>query len=326
MSESTGYSISNGTFKMDKDFVYNKDINIKTAILSMKKIDNYNNFPFVVKVMLNNQTVTKFMFQSKSIFPSVPKDGATGQPAISICEPQYENTFLELWNDIEVSMSNTIKNYNDRLKDGEMPVQPYCPIFDFDSEKWVKDAKKYKLKNKKDKQKYNKGIQFQIYFDNETGVYNSLIKMIEDPNKPSKFTYLSSNIPLTRETLLGYGNSKVLVTKEPKYNLFRNVYGKSYNDMLKLTDEQLSSYNELVSVSNFYDSLSRKIGHLMLVNIGDIKSNLGRDYSAWKLILSTLYVTPRHDRTEEGIDECDRVLAEMGDEPTVDQVDNDLED
>jgi hypothetical protein len=208
-------------------------------------------------------------------------------------------------------MKHTIDAYNAKLKDNEMPIQSYAPIFDFESDKFKKSAKMYQLKHKKEKQKYNKGIQFQVYFDKETGVYNSLIKMFEDPNNIRKFTYLSSNIPLTRETLLGYGQSKTLITKEPRYNLFKNVYGKSYNEMLKLSDDELSQYNELVSTSNFYESLSRKIGHLLLVTIGDIKSNLGRDYSAWRLIVSTLYVTPRHDRAEEGIDECDNLLQTM---------------
>lgn len=327
MSESTGYNIVNGTFRMEKNFIYNKGIDIKTSIVSMKKRDSFDNYPFVVKVMLNNQTVTKFMFQSKPIFPSVPKDGAKGGPSISISEPQYENTFLELWNDIEISMSKTINEYNSKIKDSAMPIQPYYPIFDFKSEKWVKDAKKYKLKHQKDKQEYNKGMQLQIYFDKDTGVYNSLIKMIEDPDKPNKFTYLTSNIPLTHETLVSYGNSKTLTTKEPRYNVFKNVYGKSYNEMLKLDDGEVSQYNELVSISNFYESLSRKIGHLVLVNIGDIKSNLGRDYSSWKLIMSTLYVTPRHDRNEAGLDECDEVL--MSAAPQAEQIetqDDELED
>lgn len=311
MSESVGYSIRNGTFSMTKEFVYNKDIDIKTSILSMKKMDSHDNFPFAVKIMLNNQTVTKFMFQSKSVFPAIPKEGALGKPTISICEPQYENTFLELWNDIEISMAKTIEAYNSKVKGDDMTINTYYPIFDFKSAKWIKDAKNYKLKHKKEKKEYNKGIQFQVYFDNETNVYNSLIKMIEDPNKPNKFTYLSSNIPLTRETLLSYGSSKLLITKEPKYNIFKNVYGKTYNEMLRLTDEQLSQYNELVSADNFYESLSRKIGHLILVTIGDIKSNLSRDYSSWKLTLSTLYVTPRHDRNEEGLDECDELLMSL---------------
>lgn len=311
MSESTGYNLANGTFIMTKDFVYNRDINIKTGILSMKKMDAHNNFPFVIKLMLNNQTVTKFMFQSKNIFPSAPKEGGIGGPTISISEPQYEGTFLELWNDIEVSMSKTIEDYNTKVKGDDMVINSYYPIFDFKSTKWIKDAKNYKLKHKKEKVEYNKGIQFQIYFDKDTGVYTSLIKMLEDPDKPNKFTYLSSNTPLTREVLIGYGNSKALITKEPKYNLFKNVYGKSYNEMLKLTDDELSRYNELISKDNFVDSLSRKIGHVILINIGDVKSNLSRDYSSWKLMLSTLFVTPKHDRAEEGFDECDDLLLSM---------------
>ena len=127
---------------------------------------------------------------------------------------------------------------------------------------------------------------------------------------------------LTKEKLIKYGTSKPFINKQVQYNVIRQVYKKTYNELLAMSNEQLSQYNELVDYTNFKTSFSKMHGHMLSVGIADIKSNKGRQYSGWKLILNATYLTPRHNAAEEAIDECEELLRTT----QVIQQDDEIED
>ena len=320
MSESTGFNIDNKILKIKENFKYTKDFNITATITGMKNIDDFGNFPFTVVIKLNGQTVTSIMLKNVIIFPSDPNanqksnnnnNNNTGGPSLSVAFKQFEGTAVELIADIQAAVS---KATLEEISKGNEHLTPYYSELDFTSPKWIEDSRKYKVKHKKDKKEYNKGFQLQVYFDKQTEVLNMPIKEYPNPHNLREITHLTGPKPLTKSTLDYYGSSDALIKKAQRYNIFNNVYGKSYQDLSRLPESRLNLYNELITKSTFVSTLGSKTAITLLFGFGDIKSNLNRNYSGWKFILNALYVTPRVSAAEEAADACEDELRSMMDE------------
>jgi len=315
--ESTGYSIVNKILQIKENFEYKKDFIIEAVITGIKKKDDFNNYPYTLLVKVQNQTIVGLAIKNATIFANKPtqkkkNDDNQNGPSVSVCTTAFEGTFIELMADIQRKVSEAVITYNNTVasKPGAIPIKPYYSDFDFESPKWMQSAEVYRLENQKNKVKYDKGLNLQVYFDKKTNVFGNAIKEFPDPTNTRVFTCLTGPEKLTRSKLESYGASETLVNKTKQYNIFNNVYGKSYAELMKLSDEKLSNYNELITKDTIVDALKNKTGTLVMINFSDIKSNLGRNYSSWKAILNVLYVTPRISIAEMCQDTCDQFLEE----------------
>ncbi len=316
--ESTGYSIVNKILQIKENFEYKKDFIIEAVITGMKAKDSFNNYPYTLQVKVQNQTIVGLAIKNATIFANKPKPNNKGDndnqngPSIVVCNTAFEGTFLELMADIQRKISAAVAAYNSTIssKPGAIPIKPYYSDFDFESPKWIQSCEDYRLEHQKEKVKYDKGLNLQVYFDKKTNVFGNAIKEYPDPTNTRVFTYLTGPEKLTKSKLREYGQSEVLVNKTKQYNIFNNIYGKSYAELMKLDDDKLSNFNELVTKDTIVDALKNKTGMLVMINFSDVKSNLKRNYSSWKAILNVLYVTPRISVAESCMDACEQFLEE----------------
>lgn len=315
--ESTGYSIVNKVLQIKENFEYKKDFIIDAVITGMKKKDDFNNYPYTLQIKVQNQTIVGLAIKNATIFANKPakkksSDDNQNGPSIVVCNTTFEGTFLELMDDIQRKVSEAVTKYNSTVssKPGAIPIKPYYSDFDFESPKFIKSCEDYRMEYQKEKIKYDKGLNLQVYFDKKTNVFGNAIKEYPDPTNTRVFTYLTGAEKLTKSKLESYGVSDTLVNKTKQYNIFNNVYGKSYVELMKLSDDKLSNYNELVTKDTIVDALKNKTGVLIMINFSDVKSNLKRPYSSWKAILNVLYVTPRISTAESCMDTCEQMMEE----------------
>jgi hypothetical protein len=218
----------------------------------------------------------------------------------------YPESFIELIDDIERSMSKTVEAYN--ATDPELQIQPYYSSFDFESPQFKQRVANFSKKpgNKgKEYKKFDTGLDVQVYFHKETKLFNMAVKNIEN----GVATYVTSSEPLTRDALMLYKSYQAAIVKNG-FDIFRIVYKKTLDQLLRLTDDQISQFNDLLTETTFVDSIRKYRGLIVLAYIADIKSNFTRPYSSWKLSLGSLAVEPSPDRTMDAFTEVDDLLGE----------------
>lgn len=300
MSESRGYSIRNNTFIMSEQFEYCKDILIKTAITGRLNDDAFGNKVYDVVVYLNNQRVGKFLFNKLSIYP---KNSQLGGTSIQFFLDTFENSFLGLLHDIQTSLHNTVEAYNKAHPDDMLPE--YYGDFDFTSPKWIEGAAEYEKKNKKPCQQYTRGFSATVYFTKNLKVLSKIIKYYK---QDGSFTYLTN--PATRLDMLEvrtYAKFRDEITKG--IDLPKAIYGKTIDQLSKMSDDELKDYGTLITLDSFVETFTRKSARVAVVSIGKLKATSKSKYGSFKLLLDQIAVEDKLGGADESLALLEAELA-----------------
>lgn len=310
MSESTGYRIANKSLFLEGGFYYNgSDMIINATITGMGKKDSFNNYPFPVLLKINNQTVEKLVLSDVSIWPKNNING-TGENAqqngvsLSVFATKFENSFLHLLDNIQRTISEAVKTHN--KNPNNFRIKPFYSSFEEGTPYFEhrKSAFEDKPENKgKVFANYYGGIDVSVYTHKETKIITTPISLIVDGQR----RYVTGPEPLDRAVLEYYKKNESSVCPS-KVNIFSIVYGMSLASLSRLSDEELSRRNCLLTEKTFVSQLTRMKAMMIFVAFNSIKSNTSRQFSSWKFNMTSLSVTPSGDKVSDSFDESEELL------------------
>lgn len=309
MSNNFNINANTHNIILNPDFVYDPaKFKIEAFVSKVSKKDNYHNDKFPVTIKINGDIVKKMTIMQ---VPIHGKDGMVdkatkkkGDPCITVCSKNFEGSCLQLFHDISMKVSKAVEDIN--TEEGYDLIKPFYSVFDFDNKVYKTKQKKYKNEKGVDLIPWTKSFEVKVYFTSKIGVHNIPIKFAsEKDGRPNKI--LTSPQPLTREIVELYKDNKKELFSFSK-DLVKETYKVPITTLCKYTDEQLSSYCQLIDKDNFAQSLEKKFGEMITFTLDSPIVSAGRVTSSWKPVLRYLAVSPLKHQAAEDYDECDQLM------------------